>query len=85
MTDENKPRELWRHKKRGGIYEVLHRGRMQTSRWRMPWEYTNSKGEVMVDENFTADNEPVIVYRAEDGTVWVRPTKEFMDGRFERV
>ena len=23
MTDENKPRELWRHKKRGGIYEFM--------------------------------------------------------------
>lgn len=85
MTEKSEERELWRHKKSGGIYEVLHRGRMQTSEWRMPWEYTNPKGEVMVDENFTADNEPVIVYRAEDGTIWVRPTKEFRDGRFERI
>lgn len=65
MTDEIKPRELWRHKKRGGIYEVIHRGRMQ------------------IDGNL--DHEKVIVYRAEDGTIWVRPEYEFMDGRFERV
>lgn len=27
----------------------------------------------------------VVVYRAEDGKLWVRPTEEFYDGRFERI
>jgi len=71
MTDENKPRELWRHKKRGGTYEVLHRGRMQIDH--------------DLDSLGYRDYEDIVVYRAEDGTVWVRPECEFMDGRFERV
>lgn len=28
------------------------------------------------------DMEPMIVYRADDGTYWVRPESEFSDGRF---
>lgn len=27
----------------------------------------------------------VTIYRAEDGSLWVRPTEEFEDGRFEAV
>lgn len=29
------------------------------------------------------DLTPVVVYRGEDGQVWVRPAKQFDDGRFE--
>lgn len=33
-----------------------------------------------------ADLTPVTIYAAEtDGTVWVRPTAEFDDGRFEPI
>lgn len=31
------------------------------------------------------DDAPVTIYRGEDGAVWVRPTNEFNDGRFEPV
>lgn len=32
------------------------------------------------------DLEPVVIYRAESGgQIWVRPTLEFFDGRFERL
>lgn len=32
------------------------------------------------------DNEPVTIYRADkDGRLWVRPTDEFNDGRFEDI
>lgn len=29
------------------------------------------------------DNAVLIVYRSEDGALWVRPDEEFADGRFE--
>lgn len=29
-----------------------------------------------------ADRSPVVIYDDADGTVWVRPTAEFNDGRF---
>lgn len=32
-----------------------------------------------------ADYDSVIVYRAEDGTLWVRPNAEFHDGRFKAL
>ncbi|EFO31625.1 hypothetical protein TRICHSKD4_1830 [Roseibium sp. TrichSKD4] len=32
------------------------------------------------------DREPVVIYRdCHTGTCWVRPTNEFLDGRFERL
>ncbi len=31
------------------------------------------------------DHEIVVVYRAEDGQLWVRRKTEFYDGRFEEV
>lgn len=31
------------------------------------------------------EGEMVIVYRGADGALWVRPTDEFRDGRFEAV
>jgi len=33
-----------------------------------------------------ADMSLAVVYQSEkDGTVWVRPTREFLDGRFDRI
>jgi hypothetical protein len=31
------------------------------------------------------DNEAVVIYQADDGSVWVRPADEFFDGRFEAI
>lgn len=32
-----------------------------------------------------SDCHPMVVYRGEDGQLWVRPEDEFDDGRFVRV
>lgn len=31
------------------------------------------------------DMTPMVVYMAGDGTMWVRPKDEFLDGRFEEI
>lgn len=31
------------------------------------------------------DMTPLVIYIAADGTVWVRPRDEFLDGRFEEI
>lgn len=36
-------------------------------------------------EDWGQDNAAVMIYRSEDGLLWVRPHNEFMDGRFERL
>ena len=65
--------EVWRHKKRGTTYEVLtHDASLQCA--------SESAVESMFeDENWT-------VYRnTVTGAVYVRPTEEFLDGRFEQI
>ena len=32
-----------------------------------------------------SDHQLMVVYRGEDGQLWVRPEDEFEDGRFERL
>jgi hypothetical protein len=46
--------------------------------------------EVVGEGRFQADSGKyddgtVVIYRGDDGQVWVRPWVEFMDGRFERL
>lgn len=37
-------------------------------------------------ENEEFDDAPVVIYRdLKSGNVWVRPLKEFVDGRFEKL
>lgn len=38
---------------------------------------------VVTHGTLEADHSPVVIYDDADGTVWVRPTQEFEDGRFE--
>jgi len=65
--------EQWRHKKRGTVYEVVtHDASLQFA----------SAPEI----EETCDDLTFTVYRSLDtGAMYVRPTEEFMDGRFERV
>lgn len=58
----------WRHKQRGTTYTEIGRGRFQ--------------GEVAGMD--IGDYEPVVLYRSDkDGSLWVRTTEQFEDGRFE--
>lgn len=63
-------RPRWRHTTRGTVYVEIGRGCFQTA---------HPGAEYL-------DDQQVVIYQAESGgQVWVRPTYEFLDGRFERV
>ncbi len=64
---------VWRHKKRGTHYEVL------TDRASLQCSAAEEFERMFEDDVWT-------VYRnIETGHVWIRPTEEFLDGRFERL
>lgn len=64
---------LWRHKKRGTTYRILHGEKYA--------DCTASSATIT-----QIDHEPFVVYQdVADGKVWVRPRSEFFDGRFEPV
>lgn len=65
--------ELWRHKKRGTVYEIF------TDSASLQCSVAEDFERMFEDDSWT-------VYRnIETGHVWVRPTEEFLDGRFERI
>lgn len=65
--------KLWRHKKRGTTYEIV------TDAASIQCASEPGFENMFEDENWT-------VYRnVETGAFWVRPTEEFLDGRFEPV
>ena len=68
----------YRHRK-GGAYEVLGIGKMQSEMW-------EERGEGTIDRPSPVepvDMREVVVYRSEkDRSLWVRPREEFEDGRF---
>lgn len=65
--------ERWRHKKRGTTYEVL------TDSVSLQCSAARDFERMFKDDSWT-------VYRnLQTGHVCVRPTKEFLDGRFERL
>lgn len=43
------------------------------------------RGKLQCAANELLDDKPVVIYRGEDGALWVRGVTEFEDGRFERV
>lgn len=56
---------------RGSVWRHLKSGRVYT---------------VVGHCRLEASGEPAVLYcRPEDGTLWVRSTDEFLDGRFERI
>jgi hypothetical protein len=65
--------DLWRHKKRGTVYEIITQdASLQCATW-------PEMEEMFDDDTFT-------VYRSiNTSAIYVRPTPEFMDGRFEKV
>ena len=65
--------ELYRHRKRGTTYRILHGDEYGTC-------FASSSSVAQID------HEPMIVYQdIADGRVWVRPRSEFFDGRFEKL
>jgi hypothetical protein len=60
---------IWRHKKRGSEYKIIGQGKLQVS-----------------SHVAAIDDEWVVIYQnMNDGALWVRPSSEFFDGRFEKV
>lgn len=73
---------IWRHRKRGSVYEIVGRAKMQMETTHIP-RIDLVSGFYVKD---TMEALSLIVYRSlSDDTLWVRPESEFMDGRFERV
>lgn len=63
--------ELWRHKKRGTVYRILH---------------NNITMQEEQTEGRRLDDEPMVVYQdVKSGAVYVRLVVEMWDGRFEQV
>lgn len=61
--------ELYRHKKTGGLYVMIAQ------------EAIDEKLGPETDKDFLR----VVYASVDDGRIWVRSTKQFFDGRFERV
>lgn len=63
----------YRHKKRGTVYEII------SSTVSMQCSAAPEFERQFEDDHWT-------IYRnVQTGTLWVRPTPEFEDGRFERI
>ena len=63
----------YRHKKRRAVYEVIT-------------EYASLQCSAAPEFESKFEDDYWTVYRnIKTGAIWVRPTEEFMDGRFERV
>lgn len=64
-------------------------GEMVRERWRHVARGTTytvlAKAKAQASTEFIADGDAMIIYQGEDGQVWARSEKEFLDGRFEPV
>lgn len=64
---------LWRHKKRGTVYEVI-----------TDHAHIQCASEPVIED--MVGNVEWTVYRdVKNWSIWVRRTAEFLDGRFERI
>lgn len=73
MTTYASPGEHWRHKKRGTVYEVVT-------------DTASLQCSAAPDFEATFEYDNWTVYKSvATGAFYVRPTPEFMDGRFERL
>lgn len=74
---------IYRHKKRGTVYEIISFGKLQASDL-----YRQVYNDVCQTNTYKAvDMIDVVIYRnvEDNDEVWVRPKSEFYDGRFEAV
>ena len=73
FEDEIEAGQLWRHKKRGTLYEII------TANAGLQCSAAPNFEEMFEDDGF-------VVYRSiKAGSYHIRPAPEFVDGRFERV
>ncbi len=71
MSADQQP--LWRHKKRGTVYEIVT-------------EHAHLQCSSEPDMEHRWDDEAFVVYRnTKTAAYYVRPYQEFFDGRFEAV
>lgn len=71
---------IYRHLKRGTLYEVVGRARMQIGPEQLP---QIKKLNVAQAACRCLERKTYVVYRSlDDGRLYVRPEQEFLDGRF---
>jgi len=67
-------REAMQTRVEGPVYRHKKRGTIYT---------VIGEGKLQCSANELLDDAPVVIYRGEDGQLWVRGVQEFHDGRFE--
>lgn len=92
LAPAEEARILYRHQKRGTVYELIGIGKMQAEGW---IDDARSRGGNLQDgphvvgyrETHPVDMREVAIYRSftDPTEIWVRPREEFEDGRFEAL